>query len=233
MMKNTLSGRRVLVTGGLGMLGQAVVKALADAGASVAVVDAAPAGHTPAGAATVLAGVDLGNAPAAKTAIDSAVASLGGLDGLVNVAGGFCWEPVVTGNIDSWDRMYGMNLRSAVLTCQLAAPHLVSAGAGSAIVNVGAAAAAKAAMGMGAYTASKAGVAKLTEALAEELKDAGVRVNAVLPSILDTPTNRKDMPDADATRWVKPESLASVIAFLLSAQAADITGACLPVTGRV
>jgi NAD(P)-dependent dehydrogenase (short-subunit alcohol dehydrogenase family) len=100
-------------------------------------------------------------------------------------------------------------------------------------VNVGALAASKAATGMGAYAASKAGVARLTEALAEELKDKGVTVNAVLPSIIDTPTNRADMPDADATRWVSADALAAVIAFLLSDDASAVTGALIPVCGRV
>jgi len=91
----------------------------------------------------------------------------------------------------------------------------------------------KAGAGMGAYAASKAGVARLTEALAEELKDAGITVNAVLPSIIDTPPNRADMPKADFDRWVKPEQLADVILFLVSDRAAAITGALLPVVGRV
>jgi NAD(P)-dependent dehydrogenase (short-subunit alcohol dehydrogenase family) len=104
---------------------------------------------------------------------------------------------------------------------------------GGAIVNVGAAAAQKAGLGMGAYAASKAGVARLTESLAEELKDKSVRVNAVLPSIIDTPVNRKEMPDAAFDRWVTPASLAEVIRFLLSAASRDITGALIPVTGRV
>jgi NAD(P)-dependent dehydrogenase (short-subunit alcohol dehydrogenase family) len=106
-------------------------------------------------------------------------------------------------------------------------------GAGGSIVNIGAAGAVKAGMGMGAYAASKSGVAKLTESLAEELKDNGIRVNAVLPSIIDTPVNRADMPDAEYDRWVSPEALAKVIEFLLSDAATPITGALLPVTGRV
>jgi len=125
-----------------------------------------------------------------------------------------------------------MNLRTALLASQLALPHLLRSPRAS-IVNVGALAAQKAASGMGAYAASKAAVARLTEAMAEEFKERGLRVNAVLPSILDTPPNRADMPSADFSRWVTPDALAAVIAFLLSADAAAVTGACLPVTGRV
>ncbi|WP_393937411.1 SDR family NAD(P)-dependent oxidoreductase [Piscinibacter sakaiensis] len=101
------------------------------------------------------------------------------------------------------------------------------------IVNVGAAAAGRAGKGMGAYTAAKSGVLRLTEALAEELKDGRATVNAVLPSILDTPANRAEMGEADAGRWVRPEALAGVIAFLLSEAGAPIHGAAVPVTGRV
>ena len=161
-----------------------------------------------------------------------AAEGLGGLDGLVNVAGGFRWETLADGAIDTWDALYRMNLRTAAAACQAALPHFARRGGGR-IVNIGAAASAKAAAGMGAYAASKAGVARLTEALAEEWKDQGVAVNAVLPSIIDTPRNREDMPKADFTRWVAPEALADVIVFLLSAQARAITGALVPVTGRV
>ena len=87
--------------------------------------------------------------------------------------------------------------------------------------------------GVGAYTAAKSGVMRFTEALAEELKARDITVNAVLPSILDTPPNRADMPKADFARWVKPQQLADVIVFLLSRQASPITGALIPVTGRV
>jgi len=100
-------------------------------------------------------------------------------------------------------------------------------------VNIGAAGAIKAASGMGAYAASKAGVAKLTEALADEVKDNGITVNAVLPSIIDTPVNRADMPTAEFDRWVKAEQIADLIVFLLSDRASAITGALIPITGRV
>jgi NAD(P)-dependent dehydrogenase (short-subunit alcohol dehydrogenase family) len=231
MSNHTLVGRRIAVTGGLGALGRQTGTWLIACGAQVVLVDrAAP---TPVdGVAAVLGGVDLADADAARMAMDAAAAQLAGLDGLVNVAGGFAWEVVDGGRADTWDRMYTINLRTALLASQAALPHLRRA-RGAAIVNVGAAAAAKAGKGMGAYSAAKSGVARLTEAMAEEFKDDGPRVNAVLPSILDTPANRADMPQADPTRWVTPAQLARAIAFLLSDDAAAVTGACLPVTGRV
>ena len=125
-----------------------------------------------------------------------------------------------------------MSLLTAVAACQAALPHVLKGSSGR-IVNIGAAGAMKAAAGMGAYAASKSGVARLTEALAEELKQRGTTVNALLPSTIDTPPNRTDMPDADFTRWVTPRDVANVIVFLLSAEACAVTGALLPVMGRV
>jgi NAD(P)-dependent dehydrogenase (short-subunit alcohol dehydrogenase family) len=227
----SLSTRHVLVTGGLGALGRAVGKLLAGRGARVVLLDRVPAQDV-AGMVAVLGGIDLGDEAATAAAVAEADRLLGGLNALVNVAGGFRWEKVDGGSVDTWDAMYGMNLRSAVVACRAALPFLRPA-APAAIVNVGALAAQKASAGMGAYAASKAGVARLTEALAEEFKDEGVRVNAVLPSMLDTPANRTDMPDADASRWVSGPQMAAVIAFLLSEDAAAVTGACIPVAGRV
>ena len=135
------------------------------------------------------------------------------------------------GSVATWDRLYAMNVRTALIASRALLP-LLRASHG-AIVNIGAAASVKAGVGMGAYAASKSGVARLTEALAEELKEEGVRVNAILPSIIDTPTNRADMPDADVAKWVSPAQLAGVVAFLLSSDAMPITGALIPVTGRV
>ena len=166
-----------------------------------------------------------------KRAVQEAAEILGGLDALINIAGGFQWETMAEGSLDTWDHLYRVNVRTAVASSQAALPYLLSSS--GRIVNIGANAAMKAATGMGAYAASKAGVARLTEALAEEFKDRGITVNALLPSILDTPANRRDMPDADFSRWVTPHQLAGVIRFLLSEPAAAITGALIPVTGRV
>jgi NAD(P)-dependent dehydrogenase (short-subunit alcohol dehydrogenase family) len=124
-----------------------------------------------------------------------------------------------------------MNLKTCITATKAALPHLERQGAGR-IVNIGALAANKAANGMGAYAASKAAVARFTEALADEVKLKNITVNAILPSIIDTPQNRKDMPDAEFDRWVKPQDIARVIAFLLSDASAAVTGALLPVTNK-
>ena len=175
-----------------------------------------------------LGGVDLGAEGGAQRAMAQVQQRWQRIDGLVNVAGGFVWQTLADGSLETWDRLYAMNLRSAVAASQAVLPHLK---AGGRIVNIGAMAALKAGAGMGAYAASKAGVMRFTEALAEELKDRGVTVNALLPSIIDTPANRADMPSADFSRWVTPQALCRVLAFLLSDDAAAITGACLPVAG--
>jgi len=228
-----LSGKVLVVTGSAGVLGQAVAVTLSGYGAKLALVDHthAPSLAQPAGALHY-GGVDLTQEDAARTVMERIAKDAGRLDGLINVAGGFRWEKLAGGTIDSWDSMHRLNLRTAVLSCQAALPHLPQAGGGR-IVNVGAMGAIKAAAGMGAYAASKAGVAKLTEALADELKDRGITVNAILPSTLDTPQNRLDMPHADFTRWVTPVEAAEVIAFLVSDEARAVTGALIPVVGRV
>ncbi|MES2488799.1 MAG: SDR family NAD(P)-dependent oxidoreductase [Pseudomonadota bacterium] len=224
-----LKGKVVVITGALGTLGKAVAEAAAFLGATVIAVDRVEGAK--------LAGVqvapvlDLGNSQATRDAFVSLASKHGRIDALVNVAGGFSWETLADGSIETWDRLYEMNVRTAVNACQAALPHFPKSG--GRIVNIGAAGAVKAAAGMGAYAASKSGIARLTEALAEELKVSDTTVNAVLPSIIDTPVNRADMPDADYSRWVTPQALADVIVFLLSDRARAITGALIPVTGRV
>jgi NAD(P)-dependent dehydrogenase (short-subunit alcohol dehydrogenase family) len=228
-----LSGKVLVVTGADGALGQAVAATLGAYGAKLALLShaATTAGIQPAGARRY-EGIDLTLETAARSVMERVAGDAGRIDGLINVAGGFRWEQVSEGTIDSWDAMYKLNLRTAVLSCQAVIPYLLRSSRGR-IVNVGALGAQKASAGMGPYAASKAGVARLTEALADELKDRGITVNAILPSTLDTPRNRLDMPTADFQRWVTLSEAAEVIAFLVSDQASAVTGALIPVAGRV
>ena len=228
-----MAGRVVVITGAFGALGRAVAQAAAEQGAQLALIDAAP--NAPEGlpqGSLALAGVDLADAAAAGRAVAQVVERFGRLDALVNIAGTFRWETLEGGSLAAWDLLYKVNVATAVNMSKAALPHLLASGAGR-IVNVGANGGLKAAAGMGAYAASKSGVHRLTEALAEETKGKGVTVNAVLPSIIDTPANRADMPDADFGRWVKPSELAAVILFLASEQAGAVTGALIPVMGGV
>ncbi|QUD90363.1 SDR family NAD(P)-dependent oxidoreductase [Phenylobacterium montanum] len=220
----------VVVTGAFGALGRVVIADAAARGAKVAALDFAPA--APLGLASHLAvgGVDLSEPEGAAKAIGAVVDHFGRMDALINVAGGFVWQTVAEGDAATWSRLYAMNVATTFNACKAALPHLVKSG--GRIVNVGAYAALKADTGMGAYAASKSGVHRLTEALAAEYKGM-VAVNAVLPSIIDTPANRADMPQADASKWVSPQDLASVILFLASDAARAVTGALVPVTGGV
>ncbi|HEU0277166.1 MAG TPA: SDR family NAD(P)-dependent oxidoreductase [Rhodanobacteraceae bacterium] len=226
----SLAGKRIIVTGAAGVLGAAVVHAALAQGASVAAVGHAKAPVFEGERVHALAGGDLADTDAAEAAVSGAVHALGALNGVVNAAGGFRFAKLAGGNLDAFDLLYRMNLRSAAAVSRAALAHLREGGR---IVNVGSASALKAGAGVAAYTASKAGVLRLTESLADELKGRGINVNAVLPSIIDTPQNRRDMPDADFAQWAKPEALASVIVFLLSDAASAVTGALIPVVGRV
>ncbi|MFL6700382.1 MAG: SDR family NAD(P)-dependent oxidoreductase [Vitreoscilla sp.] len=231
-----MKDRIVIVTGAFGALGRVVAQTLEDRGARVVRVDAAAALPTflrnrPQVGLT-LAGVDLTDLAATQAMVAEVVALTGAIDGLVNIAGGFRWETLEAGDPATWDLMHALNLKTALHACKACLPHLLNRPDGR-IVNVGAAAAAKAGAGMGAYAASKSAVLRLTEALAEETKERGLTVNAVLPGIIDTAANRADMPGADASRWVAPQALADVVAFLLSDAARAVTGAGIPVTGRL
>jgi NAD(P)-dependent dehydrogenase (short-subunit alcohol dehydrogenase family) len=227
----------VIITGAFGALGAATAKAAGARGARVALLDYAsnaPAGlvESSGSGAFALGRVDLAEANAAQLAIADAAARLGSLDALVNIAGGFRFESVADGLDATWDYLFAINLKTALNASRAAIPFLKQSAHGR-IVNVGALAALRAGVGMGPYTASKAAVHRLTESLAEELKGDGVTVNAVLPSTLDTPANRRDMALADFSAWVTPQEAANVILFLTSPEASAVTGALLPVRGRV
>jgi NAD(P)-dependent dehydrogenase (short-subunit alcohol dehydrogenase family) len=230
-----VAGRVHVITGAFGVLGAAVAKAAADQGARLALIDfaqTAPPGLPSGPDVFVQGGVDLTDAVAAGAAVDAAADRFGGLDALLNIAGGFRWETLETSMSESWHRLFLMNVQTTANASRAASPYLRKSSAGR-VVNVGANAALKASMGMGPYAASKAGVHSLTESLAEELKADDVTVNAVLPSIIDTPTNRADMPKANFASWVAPADLAAVMLFLASEEARAVTGALIPVTGRV
>jgi NAD(P)-dependent dehydrogenase (short-subunit alcohol dehydrogenase family) len=226
-----MDGKVVVVTGASGALGKVVAEAALARGAKVAGVDHA-ASQIPATPNRIeLGGVDLSDAAQAKKAIDATAAHFGKLDVLINIAGAFAFETVAEGDPKTWQRMYAINLLTALNASRSALPHL-AASPSARIVNVGAMAALQAGAGMGAYAASKAGVHRLTEALAAEWKGK-ITVNAVLPSVIDTPANRASMAKADFSKWVTPQELAEVILFLASDAASAVTGALLPVSGRV
>ncbi|HEX4880003.1 MAG TPA: SDR family NAD(P)-dependent oxidoreductase [Limnobacter sp.] len=227
-----MSGPVVIVTGAAGALGQVVATHLGQAGYRLLLVDLNQPEWDGDSDAVSIGNVDLTQAEHADEVVNQAWEYFGQIDAVVNLAGGFAWETQLEGSLETWDRMYAMNVQTTVNMCQALLPQF-QAQQGGVIVNIGAAAASKAGVGMGAYAAAKSAVLRLTEALAAENRQLGVRVNAVLPSILDTPANRASMPNADPEDWVSLESLAGVIAFLLSAAARDIHGAAIPVTGRV
>jgi NAD(P)-dependent dehydrogenase (short-subunit alcohol dehydrogenase family) len=221
----------VVVTGASGALGKIVVASALAKGARIACIDHAASKISATRERIGFGGVDLADSAQAKNAIDAAASHFGRLDALINIAGGFAFETISEGDPKTWQRMYALNVLTALNASRSAIPHLAATGAGR-IVNIGAMGALGAGSGMGAYAASKAGVHRLTEALAAEWKGK-ITVNAVLPSIIDTAANRASMPDADFTKWVRPEELAEVILFLASDAASAVTGALLPVNGRV
>ena len=219
---NDFTGKRVLVTGSAGVAGRAVASTFQAAGATVTGVDIV---DDEAPWRTIVA--DLIDPEGAA----SAVAQAGVIDVLANIAGGFTMGDDIVGTTDdTWDFMMNLNARTALNMCRAAVPGMVSNGAGK-IVNVGARGALRGAAVMGAYIASKSVVIRLTETLSDELKRKGINVNCILPSIIDTPRNRADMPRAKFAEWVSPEAIADVVLFLASPAADAIHGASIPVEG--
>ena len=220
--------KTVLVTGVCGIVGAAVAKALSAAGTKVVGVDMADSLPFEDDGLDFRGGVDLTSEGAVQALADALKSEGVALDGLVNIAGGFVWEEMLSGPADTWNRMFQMNVMTTLNSCRAFAPLLASP---SAVINIGAAAADKAGLGMGAYTASKSAVIKLSEALNEELRAKGVRVNVISPTIVDTPTNRSDMPDADFSDWVAPSQIAELAAFLLSDASSAISGENVRIRG--
>ena len=216
------TGKRVLVTGAAGVAGRAVASAFQAAGATVTGVDIV---EEDAPWRTIVA--DLIDPDGARGAVEQA----GVIDILANIAGGFTMGDEIADTSDeTWDFMMNLNARTVLNMCRAAAPGMVENGGGK-IVNIGARGGLRGAAAMGAYIASKSVVIRLTETLADELKHKGVNVNCILPSIIDTPRNRADMPKAKFDQWVSPEAIAGVVLFLASPAADAIHGAAIPVEG--
>jgi NAD(P)-dependent dehydrogenase (short-subunit alcohol dehydrogenase family) len=237
-MSTGFSGRVALVTGGTGGLGRAVSLAFLKQGAAVIVTyrrpeefDALRSGA--AGIASRLEGhaVDVTDAAAVRGLVDTVLAQHGHLDALVNTVGGYA------GSVKLWeaepkvfDQMLALNLRSGYALARAAVPAMLKQGRG-AIVNIAAKAALDHPAGAAAYAASKAAAVAMLDSLAAEVKGTGLRVNSILPSIIDTEANRMAMPGADFAKWPKPDEIARVILFLCSDEGRVVHGAAIPVYG--
>lgn len=226
----------VFITGAAGHLGAAVAALFAERGANLALVgrnaEKLRQGFPQSdGKGVLLLAADLTKQDAVDAAAAQAMEHFGRIDVLCNIAGGFHMGEAVHETPDSaWDSMFALNVRTLTHTAHAIVPHMLKAGKGK-IVNVGAFSAQRGTARMGAYVASKSAVIRLTETMAAELREHGINVNCVLPTIIDTPENRAAMPNADPARWVAPRALAEVIAFLASDAARAIHGAALPVAG--
>jgi NAD(P)-dependent dehydrogenase (short-subunit alcohol dehydrogenase family) len=225
--------RHVIVTGGTGALGSALVDALIGAGATCHVPDrsgseVAQGQRRP--QVVVYPGIDLGD----EAAVERLFAAVPGLWASIHVAGGFAGGPITGISQDDFSRQIDTNLTTCFLCCRSAVKAMLQAGSGGRIVNVAARQALEWRLGSGAtaYAVSKAGVAALTVALAEEVAKHDILVNAVAPSIMDTPANRKAMPKANHAGWPKVEEVANTILFLASTDNKVTRGAVVPVYGR-
>ena len=237
-MSGRFNGKVALVTGGTGGLGRAVTLALLHEGASVVasyiVKEEADALRDAVGphAHLELLPLDATNEEECRTFVDGITARHGHLDILVNAIGGYAGgKPMWETDTKTYQLMLTLNLRAGHNLAKAVVPAMLRQKSG-AIVNIASKAAVDHAAGAGAYAASKAAVLALFDCLAQDVKGSGVRVNSVLPSIIDTEPNRKAMPTADFSKWPKPEEIAQVILFLCSAEAKLIHGAAIPVYGE-
>ena len=225
----------VVITGASGNLGAAVARAFWDHGANVVLVDRSREHLEHAGftddARQLISVTDLLDQAQVNAMTEAALAKFGGIHVLCNIAGGFRMGEAVHETSDAnWNFLFDINARTLLHAARAVVPQMLKQKGGK-IINVGAFGAQKGGAQMGAYAASKASVMRLTESMAAELREQGINVNAVLPTLIDTPQNRKDMPDADPAKWVAPEALADVVMFLASNAARAVHGALVPVTG--
>lgn len=231
----TFDGKTVMVTGAAGTLGRVVADTFFARGANLVLIGrrrehlAAVFGDE--GTRRLFVAADLLDERQVGAAVDAAIERFGRVDVLCNIAGGFrMGSPVHETSDADWNFLFDINARTVLHSARAVVPRMLAAGGGR-IVNVGAFSAGRGAAHMGAYIAAKASVIRLTESMAAELREQGINVNCVLPTTIDTPDNRAAMPQADPARWVAPQDLAEVIAFLACDAARAVHGAAVPVTG--
>lgn len=235
---NEFSNQVIMVTGPAGNLGAAVVQKFMTAGARMLLFDHHPdrlpslypqLAENP--EHLLIPGIDLRDHLQVDSAVQLGIKTLGRIDCLVHAVGGFqMGEQVHEISPESWDHLMDLNLKTLLNASRSVIPHMLDQKHGK-VITVGARPALAGKAQMGAYSVAKAGVVRLTETMAAELKKHGINVNCILPGTIDTPQNRQEMPKADHSRWVNPESLAEVIYFLCSQGAKDIHGASIPVYG--
>lgn len=235
---NTLKNKIAIITGGTGALGKAITVAFLEEGAKVVCTYIVDAERKECLSLTkdhkdkiVFIKTDVTKEKDAFNLIRSTTRKFGRIDILVNVVGGFAYSYIKDTDEKTWDLMMNLNLKSVFLCSKYVLPRMIEQNYGK-IINISSRPALKGSAGVGAYSASKAGVLNLTETIADEVKDYAINVNAVLPSTIDTPANRRDMPEADFSKWVKPEEIARVIVFLSSDGSRPISGAGIPVYGK-
>lgn len=224
-------GRVVLVTGARGNLGAAVAAELSARGARLVCADAAPLEAAQSADTLALGGLDLSQVAVAQQLVAAGLERFGRIDALVNTIGGFRMADVGEGALADWDFLFTLNARIALVLSAAVIPAMAQRKYGR-IVHVAAGAGLRASAGISVYSAAKASVLRIAEAIAEEQRDNGIACNCILPSTIDTPQNRAAMPDEDHGRWVTPQSIAKVAAFLASVDAGSVTGAAIPVVRR-
>ncbi len=221
-----LEGKVVLIVGGAGALGHTVTPAFVKAGARVVVMGREIPRGQPAGQIAVAA--DVTDERSVQRAIAEVIQQAGRIDCAINLVGGFTLGRLVDTEASLWQKMLSLNLTAAFLVSRAVVSHMVERGHGR-IVHMVARAALEPFPGAAAYIVAKSGLATLVRVLAMELAGTGVTVNGILPTTIDTPANRKSMPDTDPSKWVKPESIARLLLFLSSEDAGELNGALIPI----
>ncbi|MBW4616466.1 MAG: 3-oxoacyl-ACP reductase FabG [Desmonostoc vinosum HA7617-LM4] len=231
-----MKGKQVLLTGGTGGLGLGVTPAVIAEGAEVTIpyrnpkeIERLKQFIQPADFARIhFVSTNLED----EASVENLINQIERVDVLIHLVGGFSMGKTHEYSFDSWKHEFNLNLNTTFLTCKYSLKSMLKHGYGR-IVTVGSKAAVEPAGQLAAYSAAKAGVVALTKAIADETKGTNITANTVLPSVIDTPSNRQAMGAENADKWVKPQSLAQVICFLASEVAKDIRGAAIPVYGNI